>query len=114
MSFSKNIDRYRQIFIELKNPPNFGYKNKQIAELTGLNMSKLSRFFNRKLDLKAGEFFYLLESMPTAFQAEFWQIYNPPRSSVQDLVPAIEAMNLEELGNLLSIIGVELIKRNNP
>ncbi len=113
MTFFENTDRYRQIFTELKNSPNFHYTNKQISELTGFDPSKLSRFFNRKRDLNAGEFFYLLECMPTAFQEEFWSSYNPNRSAIVDLATTIKEMNLSTIGNLLQLIGTEL-QAHNP
>ena len=57
MSFSEETDRYRQIFNLLKNQSQFGYTNKQIADWTGFDPSKVSRFLTGKRDLTAGEFF---------------------------------------------------------
>lgn len=113
MSFSEKNDRYRQIFNSLKNQSKFCYTNKQIADWTGFDPSKVSRFLTGKRDLTAGEFFYLLESMPEEFQQEFWTRSNLTRSEITDLRAAIEEMDLAALGNLLLLIGVELARRNN-
>lgn len=111
MSFFQSTDRYRQIFNELKNSKTFGYTNKEIAELTGFDPSKVSRFLNGRRDLNAGEFFYLLESLPEEFQQEFWSRYNPIRSTSIDLARIITDLDLTALGNLLESIGAELKQR---
>lgn len=113
MGVSEGKDRYRQIFVRIKNQSNFRYTNKQISAWTGFDESKISRFLNGRRDINAGEFFYLLESMPENFQEEFWSNYNPKRSTVADLATIIEDMDLASLGNLFQIIGRELRRRND-
>ena len=105
---AKEPERYREIFNQLKNSSNFRYTNKQIAKWSGFDPSKLSRFFSGKRDLDAGEFFYLLESMPAEFQQEFWHQFNRPQSSLHHLNTAIEDMDLTNLGILMQSIGAEI------
>lgn len=113
MSESKNLSRYREIFNWIKNQSKYNYTNKQIADWSGVDPSKISRFLTGKRDLKAGDFFCLLESMPEAFQEQFWCRYNPTHKQIVDLAIVIEDMDLADLGNLLQLIGAELDRRNN-
>lgn len=113
MSFSERTNRYRQIFTELKNWAKFNYTNKQISDWTSIPPSKLSRFLNNKIDLKAGEFFYLLECLPKEFQQEFWKRYNGNKSRKQELPVVIANLDLVVLANLLEEIGAEIKQRTD-
>lgn len=45
----------------------------ELAEISGMHQSKINRFVNGVIDLSAGEFFQLLDLMPTEFQQAYWQ-----------------------------------------
>ena len=45
----------------------------ELAEISGMHQSKINRFVNGVIDLTAGEFFQLLDLMPTDFQQAYWQ-----------------------------------------
>lgn len=111
MRFSKYINRYREVFNELKSSVNFRYTNKQIAEFSDFETSKISRFLTGKRDLNAGEFFYLLESMPENFQQQFWHKLNFPQSPFYDLNAALEEMDLTTLAILMQSIALEIKRR---
>lgn len=73
------MERHIKVFNEILSEPEFcQVTNKQISALTGFGESKISRFLKGKpsggrIDLKAGEFFYLLEQMPQSFQERYWE-----------------------------------------
>ena len=104
--------KHREIFNWVRERENFRYTNKQISDWTYFDESKLSRFFTGKRDLKAGDFFYLLESMPESFQELFWTRYHPSNLELIDLERIIEDMDLAELGRFLKLIGEEISRRN--
>ena len=106
--FKKNYSKHREIFNSLKLSKYFRYTNKEISNLTLFNESKLSRFFTGKRDLSAGEFFYLLESMPQPFQEQFLYRYNPTEIQITDLEIIIENMDIPAIGDLLKLIGAVL------
>ncbi len=112
MRFSEYINRYREVFNELKCRADFGYTNKQIAEFSGFEASKISRFLTGKRDLNAGEFFYLLERMPEKFQQKFWHQLDFPQSTLFALNAAIEEMDLTTLAILMQSIGAEIEYRD--
>lgn len=46
---------------------------KALSELSGMHQSKINRFVNGAIDLSAGEFFQLLDLMPSDFQKAYWK-----------------------------------------
>ncbi len=112
MSFSENRNRHRKIFKSLKNCSKYNYTNKQIAEWTGFDSSKISRFLNGKRDLEAGEFLYLLKCMPERFQQEYWRVFNPIRNRKSDLEALIIEMDKGNLTAFLNVIARALKRKN--
>jgi len=104
--------KHREIFNWVREQENFRYTNKQISNWTNFDESKLSRFFTGKRDLKAGDFFYLLESMPEPFQELFWTRYHPHNLELIDLERIVADMDLRDLARLLKLIGEEISQRN--
>ncbi|MDJ0723847.1 MAG: hypothetical protein QNJ38_01900 [Prochloraceae cyanobacterium] len=110
-------NKHRDIFNWVRTRKGFKYTNKQISAWSGFDESKLSRFFSGKRDLKAGEFFYLLESMPKSFQELFWSRYNPEKQKA-NLDVIIADMDVISLVDLVNLAGEELskkiLKQNTP
>lgn len=64
------MNQHREIFNQLMTV--FGYSAKQVSAWSNVGESRLSRFRRSKLDLEAGEFFHMLESLPQEAQDYFW------------------------------------------
>ncbi len=114
MNSQHKLSRHREILNWVKQQKDCQYTNKEISVLTELDESKLSRFFTGKRDLKAGDFFYLLECMPEEFQECFWSRYHPTNLELLDLETIVEELDLVELGKLVKLIGarIDRIKKN--
>lgn len=104
-------NKHRNIFNWVRTRKEFKYTNKQISAWSGFDESKLSRFFSGKRDLKAGEFFHLLDSMPENFQQLFWSRYNPNKQKT-NLDVVIADMDLTGLIEMVNLVGEQLSKKN--
>ena len=91
------MQEHIEIFRKLNNQPQFGYKQNRLAQWSGLSESKISRFLNGS-DIRAGEFFVLLKSMPKSFQRRFWEDFKDERKDWRSLV---ETINSEEAREIL-------------
>jgi predicted transcriptional regulator len=94
---------HRELFNELLS--HFGYSAKQVSAWSGVHESRLSRFRKGKLDLEAGEFFSLLESMPEEAQDYFWAQKKLQERSLEKMV---SVMNDAQLSQLLVMIAGNL------
>lgn len=81
----------------------------ELAEISGMHQSKINRFVNGVIDLSAGEFFQLLDLMPTDFQQTYWQKKLGTAISIDESVNTEK--NLEKAVEKLSAIEqIRLIK----
>ena len=65
--------RHVAIFNKVNSLGEFGYSNKQIAELSCFDPSKVSRFLSGKTNIPSSDFFKLVDSMPKRFQECYWE-----------------------------------------
>jgi hypothetical protein len=109
------MSQHREIFNQLL--VEFGYQAKQVCVWSGLHESRLSRFRKGKLDLEAGEFFQLLESLPQEAQDYFWSQKKLREVSIKELPikELIAAVALDEsaIAELLSAIASNLRANNS-
>lgn len=96
---------HRELFNDVLS--RFRYSAKQVSIWSGVHESRLSRFRNGKLDLEAGEFFHLLESMPQEAQDYFWTHKKLRESSLEQMV---SVMTPAQLSQLLVMIAGNLSK----
>ncbi len=92
--------QHLDIFINL-----FGEYNltqKAIAAESDIEESKLSRFLRNGKDLRAGEFFRLLEAMPEKFQKEFWAKFRDEKIDLSHIVAGLSNYEYAELLRLLA------------
>lgn len=61
------------VFNEVNSLGEFGYSNKQIAEWSGFDPSKVSRFLGGKTNIPSSDFFELISCMPKRFQECYWE-----------------------------------------
>ncbi len=87
--------QYREIFNQLLSL--FGYSGKQVAVWAGVHESKISRFRTGKLDLEAGEFFQMLQSMPEEAQSYFWEQMLGRAVSAEQLVKGMDDSQIRQL-----------------
>ena len=78
------MNQHREIFNKLLRK--FGYSAKQVCAWSNLHESRLSRFRTGKLDLEAGEFFGLLESLPQEAQEFFWSQKKLKSLSMKEII----------------------------
>lgn len=102
--------QHREIFNQLLTK--FKYSAKQVSTWSSLGESRLSRFRTGKLDLEAGEFFHLLESLPQEAQDYFWIQKKLKETSIRELVAAV-AVDENALAELLSAIALSLRANNS-
>ncbi len=90
------MQEHLEIFKKLNEQPQFGYKQNKMAEWSGLTESKVSRFLNGS-DIKAGEFFRLLQSMPDAFQQRFWEKFRDEKQDWRALIETTDSTEAREI-----------------
>lgn len=54
------------------NKSSFNYTGAEIARLSGLDKSLISRFLNGKTEISATKFLQIIRSMPEDFQQQYW------------------------------------------
>lgn len=54
------------------NKSSFNYTGAEIARLSGLDKSLISRFLNGKTEISVAKFFQIIRSMPEEFQKQYW------------------------------------------
>jgi hypothetical protein len=90
------MQEHIEIFRKLNNQPQFGYKQNKLAQWSGLSESKISRFLSGS-DIRAGEFFVLLKSMPEPFQRRFWENFKDERRDWRSLIATIDSAEAREI-----------------
>lgn len=90
-----NHYQHREIFNEVLLV--FKYSAKQVCAWSGIGESRLSRFRTGKLDLEAGEFFHLVESLPEEARDYFWAKKLGKLPSIQEQVKAMDFNNVADL-----------------
>jgi hypothetical protein len=75
----------------------FGYTAKEVALLSGMNESKISRFRNGKLDLEMGELLEILQKMPEDAQSYFWEHLLGRSIPLERLVQKMDHDQIREL-----------------
>ena len=93
------MSRHQEIFVELFKESK--YSAKQISAWSGVHESTLSRFINNKTDMKAGDFFKLLASLPKDFQKQFWDRFHDSKDDWQSLLLSASSKDLKEICNLI-------------
>ncbi|HEY9598015.1 MAG TPA: hypothetical protein V6D33_10125 [Cyanophyceae cyanobacterium] len=102
------MNQHREIFNEIL--LTFGYTAKQVcawAAGRGLEISesRLSRFRTSKLDLEAGEFFLIMESLPEEAQDYFWA---KKLKKLPSLTEQVQAMDFDKVADVLESISSRL------
>lgn len=90
-----NQNQHREIFNEILLV--FKYSAKQVCAWSGMRESRLSRFRTDKLDLEAGEFFHLVESLPEEAQDYFWAKKLGKLPSIREQVKAMDFNNVADI-----------------
>ena len=90
-----NQSLHREIFNEILLV--FKYSAKQVCAFSGMGESRLSRFRTGKLDLEAGEFFNLVESLPEEARNYFWAKKLGKLPSIQEQVKALDFDNVADI-----------------
>lgn len=94
---------HQQILIDAVNRAIFGGMTaRQIASAAGIDNSVLSRFVNGKQDIKAGDYFSVLDALPIAIRDSALSRLGASKISVVQL---IETANEEEIDAVLLTIG---------
>lgn len=94
---------HQQVLIDAVNQAIIGgIKAKQIACAAGIDNSVLSRFMNGKQDIKAGDYFSILDVLPESARASVLARLGVGKISVTDL---IEFADEEEIDAVLLVIG---------
>ncbi len=104
------MGKHQEVFNELLTE--FGYSGRDVSNLAGINESRISRFRNGKLDLEAGEFFYMLERFPKEFRDKFWAKFVVVRGSWRALIMSADHEDMEEILLLLAEQYSTLKKQN--
>jgi hypothetical protein len=79
------------------------YAAKQISVRSGVNESTLSRFLNGKQDLKAGDFFAVINSFSEEFQERFWaRFHRSTKGDWRSLILSADSHDIEEILRLLA------------
>jgi hypothetical protein len=104
------MNQHREIFNQLLTK--FGYSAKQVCAWSGLHESRLSRFRTGRLDLEAGEFFRLVESLPQEAQDFFWSQKKLKSLSLKELI-ATAALDEIVAADLLNAIASSLRASNS-
>lgn len=95
--------KHQEILIDAVNRAVFGGMTaKQIATAAGVDGSVLSRFMNGKQDIKAGDYFSILNVLPESVRASALARLGASKISIVQL---IEVANEEEIDAVLLTIG---------
>jgi transcriptional regulator with XRE-family HTH domain len=92
---------YIEVFNSVLERREFRYSLKELADLSGLGTSQLSRFLNSKTDIPVSKFFQLINSMPPEFQEEYWAELLQQRGSQQDWWSLISTATLSDIEEIL-------------
>ena len=114
--------REATIFNKINNRPEFGFTGADIARMSALDKSLLSRFLNERSDITLNKFSQLISSMPPAFQREFWKEFHTLADPTQfseaeksipwtELVSKATDKDLEEILNAIANRWTELRQR---
>ena len=93
------MSRHQEIFVELFKKS--GYTAKQISAWCSVSEATVSRFINGKTDMRAGDFFNLLASLPEDFQDKFWQRFRTTKDDWRSLILNASPKELEEICHLI-------------
>ncbi|MCM0594561.1 MAG: helix-turn-helix transcriptional regulator [Gloeotrichia echinulata DEX184] len=94
---------HQQILIDAVNKAIFGGMTaRQIAAAAGVDGSVMSRFLNGKQDIKAGDYFSILDALPESNRLFALNLLGATKISVVEL---IENANDEEIDAVLLTIG---------
>ena len=94
---------HQQILIDAVNRAIFGGMTaRQIATASGIDNSVLSRFLNGKQDIKAGDYFSILDALPESQRLSALTQLGASKISVVQL---IESADEEEIDAVLLTIG---------
>lgn len=103
MHFSNNMANHQQILIDAVNRAIFGGMTaRQIATASGVDNSVLSRFLNGKQDIKAGDYFSILDALP---ESQRLSALTQLGASKINVVQLIESADEEEIDAVLLTIG---------
>jgi len=109
------MTREAAIFNEINSLPKFAISQVDIAKLSGLQTSWISRFLNGR-EVNLSNFLQLINSMPKDFQQLYWrkvlsnEVFDDPPKDWRTLIHSASISDIAEILDIISDWWADLVK----